>query len=314
MIPNAKVPNGKENSLTMWQNSGLFLPFILTFTLMNTSETPEPKDLEKNTSKAEVGDDIPCPYWLELIPYCFTFVFLSYISYKYLDPVPAVWKFPIFAKVFACFCIIHWCFILGERWYSFGSAGFYEIYWYCNMAMLLTSVGIVFGLPSLIGQCMCLTLFPHISFWVDILLTPCMKRSPIGSAGWMFEKSTPWHERVSSLHHFWYFPCIFILFYKQDPIPISSYWMSLVQFVIMNFFSRLMSPKSCVDKSGKLRELNICVSWVCPDFIANIPPFKWSAGNPYIVHLLIATLFYNVPINFLAYAIIFGVQKLINMI
>ena len=167
---------------------------------MNKSETPEPKDLEKNTNKSEVGDDIPCPYWLELIPYCFTFVFLSYISYKYLDPVPVVWKFPIFAKVLACFCVIHWCFILGERWYYFGSAGFYEIYWYCNMAMLLTSVGIILGLPSLIGQCMCLTLFPHISFWVDILLTPCMKRSPIGSAGWMFEKSTPWHERVSSLH------------------------------------------------------------------------------------------------------------------
>ena len=171
--------------------------------------------MEQNVSKAEVGDDIPCPYWLEFIPYCFTFVFLSYISYKYLDPVPAVWKFPIFAKVLACFCIIHWCFILGERWYYFGSAGFYEIYWYCNMAMLLTSVGILFGLPSLIGQCMCLTLFPHLSFWVDVLLTPCMKRSPIGSAGWMFEKSTPWHERVSSLHHFWYFPCIFILFYKR---------------------------------------------------------------------------------------------------
>ena len=274
----------------------------------------EVNDVEKNQEESIEVDEIPCPYWLEMIPYFFTFIFLSYISYRYLDPEPVVWRSPIFAKVFGAFCIFHWCYILFERWYFFGSAGFYEIYWYCNMAMLMTGVGIILGLPSLIGQCMCLTLFPHLSFWVDAILTPIMGRSLIGSAGWMFEKKTPWHERLSSMHHFWYFPCIFILFYGQKPIPFSSYWMSLVQFVIMNFFSRLMSPKSCIDKNGEVRLLNVCVAYVCPDFIANIPPFKWANGRPYLVHLLIATLFYNVPINFLAYLIIVGVQNLVNRI
>ena len=279
-----------------------------------SSVTSTKKDLEKNDSIEDEDLRIPCPYWLMVFPYIVVYALLTLFSMKFVDTERAQWRFPIFSYIFAGVCFVHFFYILFERWYYFGVAGFYEIYWYCNCGLLMTTIGILLGLPSLIGQVMCLTLFPHLSFWIDSLMYPCFHRSVIGSAGWMFEKSTPWHERLSSLHHFWYFPCIFILFYGQPSLTFPSYYLSIIQFMLLNILSHYMTPKSMIDKTGTYRLLNICVSYVCPDFLTNIPPFKWAGGRPYICHLAIAVLFYNVPFNFIAFVIINSVQYLVGFL
>ena len=315
-VSTAKYPRFEDYAVLpyaqMEENCGVKDRVRVTSTIaMSEVQT---QDIEKNVSKESVPDEAPCPYWLMMIPYVLTFVFFTFFSWKFIDTKPIQWHFPVVAYVFAGFCVLHWCYLLGERWYFYGPAGFYEIYWYCSLALLFTAAAVVLKLPSLIAECMCLTLFPHISFWIDAILTPICGHEVIGSAGWLYDKETPWHERISTFHHFWFFPCIFIVLYGQPPIPIQGYILSIVQFVVLNFFAHFMTPNVTVDKNGEIRKLNICVSHVAPDFLLNIPPFSWGTRQPYLVFLLVATLCYNVPFNYVAFFICEKVQQLVNMI
>ena len=272
----------------------------------------ETKDVEANQQDLEAKTKVPCPYWLEMIPYALTFLLLTYISWKYIDVDRIEWRYPLFCYIFAACCIVQWCYLLWDRWYFYGPNVFYEIYWYCHMGLLLTAAAIYLHLPSLLGQSMCLTLFPHASFWIDLIIYPFFGRSVIGSAGWLVDKSYPLHEKMSSMHHFWYFPCIIFVMQGQKPISLVCYFLSIVQFVILNICSHYMTPVSYIDKNGNYRLLNICVAHECVDFLKPIPPFKWAIGKPYWFHLLIATVCYNFPVNYLAYFIIISVQRFMN--
>ena len=269
------------------------------------------EDVEKN-KMMNVGDVPPCPFWLPIFPYILVYSSLVYISWKFIDVKPVQWRFPAFNLAFGIMCTIQFIAIVYERYHFYGNAGFYESYWYCSCALPLTLIGFVLDLPSLIGECMCLMLFPHLSFWIDSILIIITKKSVIGSAKWIFEKDTPWHEILTTLHHYWYFPCIFICFYGQPKLPLQSYIMSIIQFILLNGICRYMTPNKLVDKTGMLRELNICVSHEPPDFLKTIPPFKYGLNAPYPLFILIATFFYNVPFNFVAYLIITYIQQLVN--
>ena len=258
------------------------------------------------------ADECPFPFWLPIFPYLFVYSLLVFISWKFIDVKPTQWRFPIFNYIFGVICTLQFVAIVYERYYYFGKAGFYESYWYCSCALPLTLIGFIFDLPSLIGECMCLMLFPHLSFWIDSILIIITKKSVIGSAKWIFEKGTPWHEIVTTLHHYWYFPCIFICFYGQPKLPIQSYVLSILQFILLNGICRVMTPNKMVDKTGVLRELNICVSHEPPDFLKTIPPFKFGLNAPYYLFISIAVLFYNVPFNYIAYVIITFIQQLVN--
>lgn len=271
----------------------------------------EERDVEMN-KEAKVPDKPPCPFWLPVFPYIVVYSFLVYISWKFIDLKPTQWRFPTFNYIFGILCTLQFIAIVYERYHFYGPAGFYESYWYCSCALPLTLVGFILDLPSLIGECMCLMLFPHISFWVDSILILIFKKSVLGSAGWIFEKDTPWHEIFTTLHHFWYFPCIMICFAGQPVIPIESYFLSILQFILLNIICHFMTPNALIDKTGAYRLLNICVSHEPPDFLKKIPPFKWGIRAPYFFFILIAIVCYNVPFNYVAYIIIAAVQMLVN--
>lgn len=270
-------------------------------------------DIEMNKDTKE-KEEMPCPFWLPIFPYILIYSLLVFISWKYIDISPIQWRYPRFNYVFGVICLLQFIAIVYERYNCFGPAGFYESYWYCSCALPLTLIGFIFDLPSLIGECMCLMLFPHISFWIDSIIIIITKKSVIGSAGWIFKKETPWHEIFTTLHHFWYFPCIFICFYKQPRIPIQSYFLSILQFFLLNVVCHFMTPNKLQDKTGTLRELNICVSHEPPDFLKTIPPFKYGMTAPYWLFILIAVVCYNFPFNYIAYLIITGIQYLVNCI
>ena len=273
------------------------------------------KDVEMNKEAKHPEPDIPpCPFWLPIFPYLIIYGFLIFISWKFFDKNPEPWHFPVFNYVFGIICTLQFIAIVYERYTFYGPAGFYESYWYCSCALPITLIGFILNLPSLIGECMCLMLFPHISFWVDSLFVLIFKKSILGSAGWIFEKDAPWHEIFTTCHHFWYFPCICICFYGHSAIPIESYFLSILQFVLLNIVCHFMTPNALIDKTGEYRLLNICVSHEPPDFLKKIPPFKWGMNAPYFFFLLIATICYNVPFNYVAYIIITSVQFLINKI
>lgn len=273
----------------------------------------EDKDIEEN-KEVNIPDVAPCPFWMPIFPYLLAYGLLIFISWKYIDTKPVQWRFPVFNYVFGAICTVQFICIVYERYHYFGNAGFYETYWYCSCALPITLIGFIFDLPSLIGECMCLMLFPHVSFWVDSIIILITKKSLTGSAGWIFEKGTPWHEIFTTLHHFWYFPCIFICLYGQPVMPIQSYYLSILQFILLNIICHYMTPNTLNDKNGVFRPLNICVSHEPPDFLKTMPPFKYGIKAPYALFLLIAVVCYNVPINYVAYLILAGVQLLVNRI
>ena len=269
------------------------------------------QDCEKGTC-IEENKRKECPYWAELFTCTFVILLDILVCKYYIDTQQVEWIFPIFSYGFAVLCICWWLFLSISRCIQSGIGGFYDIYWYCNIALLLTAVGIVLGSPTLIGQSMCLLLLPHITFWIDIFSYPCFKVCPINAFPYMFDKATPFLEKFTSIHHFWYFPGLIVVLWKQPLLSLWSYGISIILFGILNFLSYFMTPKEYIYEDGTTRYLNICVAHEYPEFARKIPPFKYTIGKSFWFMFFITVTCYIIPANLIAYLIIIGLQKCVN--
>ena len=62
----------------------------LHFSSLAMTETP---DIEAKQENIDDKTKVPCPYWLEMIPYFFTFLILSYISWRWIDVEKPAWRY-----------------------------------------------------------------------------------------------------------------------------------------------------------------------------------------------------------------------------
>ena len=252
-----------------------------------------------------------CPYWMGLIPCTLLLVADVLACYFFVDRQKAEWYFPIFAYVYGGLCLGWWLFLTVYRIVTYGSCGFYDIYWFCNMGLLLTGIGCFLRLPTLLGQSMCLLFFPHSTFWLDCGLYPCFHKGITNTYSYMFDKAIPIFEKITSLHHVWYFPGILLVIWKQPLLSIWSYVFSILLFIALITKGYYLTPLEAPTKEGTMRYLNVCLAHEYPTFVRNIPPFKWTIGKPFFFHCLCITVSYIIPVNFITYLIIIGIQKLI---
>ena len=250
------------------------------------------------------------PYWAGLIPCTILLVADVFVCSALIDRQWAVWSFPTFTYCYGGVCLGWWLFLTVYRIVANGTSGFYDIYWFCNMALLLTGIGCFLRCPTLIGQSMCLLFFPHATFWIDCGFYPCFHRGLLNTYSYMFEKDCPVFEKITSLHHIWYFPGLLFVIWKQPLLSIWSYVLSILLFVLLIVNGYYLTPLQIKNKKGVMRYLNVCLAHEYPTFVRNVPPFKWTIRKPFFFHCLCITVTYVIPINFLTYAIILGIQKL----
>ena len=268
-------------------------------------------DIEQNLNGNVKQNILPCPFWLESIPLIILVICDILVCRYWIDKTDTVWAFPIFSYCYGGLCFGWWLLITIYRTVCFGIGGFYDLYWFCNIALVLTAVGAVFQLPTLIGQSMCLLFFPHATFWIDFLLYPCAKRPILNTFPFMFDDSTTSFEKFTSYHHFWFFPGLIVVLWKQPVLSIWSYILSIILFVLLNIMGHYMTPVTWYYPDGTERYLNVCLGHEYPEFAKSIPPFKWTINRPFIFHCLTITIVYILPVNLVTYFIIIGLQKLV---
>lgn len=253
-----------------------------------------------------------CPYWAELVPCVFLILLDIYVCKYKIDIKFTEWRFPIFCYVFAGLCFGWWLLLIISRIVQSGVGGFYDMYWYCNVGLLITAIGVAFGIPSLIGQSMCLLLLPHMTFWIDVTSYPCFKVCPFNAYPYMFDKETPFMEKFTSYHHFWYFPGLILVLWKQPLLSLWSYGLSILLFAFLNIMALYMTPKVYVYKDGSTRYLNVCQAHEYPEFVKKIPPFKYTVGKNPLYMFFVTTTCYITPGNLISYFIIIGFQYLVK--
>ena len=268
-------------------------------------------DLEKNLETTVKKNDIPCPFWLETIPVVILTIADILVCKYWIDDPNTQWKYPTISYCYAALCFGWWLMLTLYRSICFGIGGYYDLYWFCNIALVLTTVGVVWRVPSLIGQSMCLLFVPHAAFWIDFLTYPCFKRPALNAYPFMFDDTTTPFEKVTSYHHFWFFPGLIVVLWKQPLLSIWSYVLSVLLFVILNIVSHYMTPVTWYYPDGSERYLNVCMSHDNPGFADSIPPFSWTVGKPFFYHCFTLTMAYVVPVNLISYFIIIGFQKLV---
>ncbi|KAK8795526.1 hypothetical protein WA158_000183 [Blastocystis sp. Blastoise] len=215
---------------------------------------------------------------------------------------------PFFAKVVAVFMLFTYCYLLFEKVHYYSVAGFYEIFWFCNSSLVFCAIGLWFTLPSLIGMTLIMVFFPHLGFYFDVLCWLVCRKCPVGAGGFFFDKNYPTHTKVASLHHFWYLPAVFFLFYHYPYFNIWVYVLSMFFFSWNQIFCHYLIPEKAPNAENKMIDIDICVSRQIPECLRNIYPFKLASGRPIYALFLVGFFCYAIPVNGIAYGLIYLIQ------
>ncbi|KAK8795527.1 hypothetical protein WA158_000184 [Blastocystis sp. Blastoise] len=279
--------------------------------LIRESNSEKSLDIEKN--QVESIPNFTKPWWLIIIPMLSLVIGLTCICYFYLD---------VDAKPFynrwvswgsGIFFILWYCYIGIERTYYYGIAGYYEIFWFCNISLLLVGIGLVFELPSLVCCSVCVVMFPHAAYWIDIISWLICRKTPCGAATFMFESGWPIHDKISTLHHFVLIPNVLFLLYEYPYIQYPAYLLSVVLLVVSQWSCHFLTPLAMLDKNKKYKYLNVCISYELPEILRGVYPFKWTVNGPTWLFFLICFFFYAVPINGVCYGLFLGCQYVLNL-
>lgn len=268
-------------------------------------------DIEKANSTQRTESKFHV-WWAELFPLTIVLIADVLVCMYFVDTKRATWKYPTYSYVYGTCCILWYIFLVACRTYYAGVAGFYDAYWFCNIGMLLTGLGAFLSLPTLVGQAICLLLIPHILFWIDFIFYPCFKRCVVGVYPYMFDENEPMYEKVTSYHHFWFFPGMIFLLVGQPPITLMSLCLSVILFFFLMLLAHYLTPLDYPRRDGTSRYLNVCCAHEYPEIVRSIPPFKYAIGKSFALYIFINIIFYTIPFNFFSYLLAFIIQKLFS--
>lgn len=253
------------------------------------------------------------PWWAPFPPMVILVLLLVAISYFFLDrdAAPYYNEYVAFGSGIFFIC---WYFYIGiERTYYYGVAGYYEIYWFCNVSLLLTGVGLAIRLPTLVCAAVCVVMLPHTAFWIDLICYACFRITPCGAATFLFEKGWPIHDKISTLHHFLLIPIVTFLFFRYPYVEPTAIVLAVLLLICSQVTCHYLTPREMIDKNGKRKYLNVCISHDMPDLLVNVYPFKWIKGRPAYVLFIICFFCYAIPISVICYYLFHGLQCLLNM-
>ena len=278
---------------------------LYTFLITMSNDVEKANTEERQEKKTD-------SWWVELLPFTLLLIADVLVCLYWIDSKRPVWRYQTYSYIYGAICILWYFFLVGCRTYYAGVAGFYDAYWFCNVALLLTGLGAFLSLPTLIGQSICLVLVAHILFWIDFICYPCFKRCVIGVYPYMFDENEPMYEKVTSYHHFWFFPGMVFLLIDQPPITLASCWLSVILFFFLMLFAHYMTPIDYPKRDGTPRYLNVCCAHEYPEILREIYPFKYAIGKNFAIYISINIVFYTIPFNFVSYIITFAAQKLFS--
>jgi len=120
------------------------------------------------------------------------------------------------------------------RSYTHGDAGFYSMFWICNVSVLLAGIALLRGDFLLVQSTICSVAFAHLSWCLDVGLHLAGRKMVIGTAYYVFDPKRTNIEIIATLHHVWFIPlCLVLVHNSQGKL---FFWKPLFQSTIILFF------------------------------------------------------------------------------
>lgn len=148
---------------------------------------------------------------------------------------------------------------LAERNIYLDQITVYDMFWQCNVSLVLASIGALLGKKDIVSAAVVSVSLDQTLWWVDIFTYILTKKFRVGVAKYLIWPETSWIKILTSSHHLWFIPaCV----YLNDGLTYSSIVMSIVIVAYMGAFSRICIPFE-IEHEDKLRYMNTNCSYEC---------------------------------------------------
>jgi hypothetical protein len=151
-----------------------------------------------------------------------------------------------------------------------GQIAVYDMFWQCNVSLVLSSFGAFLGKRDIVGACVVSIALDQSMWWVDIATFATMGKFGIGVAKYITWPQTTWPRIVTATHHLWFIP---LCAYMNDGLPWNSVWLSIVLVAVMSIISRYFIPFE-IPFIGNMKYMNINCSYEC-----------WKDVKIWVLHL-----------------------------
>lgn len=121
-----------------------------------------------------------------------------------------------------------------------------ELMWGCNISLLLTSIGCIFGKPLLISMSIGLVGLDQIIWHIDIITHICFNKMLIGAAGYLNNTEQGYLRTITSFHHIWFlYLSLNCLKIGKSYIHSVAFPLSMLLGLSAMIYARIATPK-CV--------------------------------------------------------------------
>lgn len=183
---------------------------------------------------------------------------------------PATPQIPLaFKAIFTAYMAVH----LPAYWYNYGLTNFL---YFCDVALLLTFVGVWIENPLLISMSAVGVLVPQ-AVWLADFIARLLGFHLIGMTDYMFDPTFPLWLRLLSLFHGW-LPLLLLFLIWRLGYDRRGFWSwTLVAWALLLICFFFMPPPM---PNPGLTPVNINYVWGPNDHAAQtwVPPYVWLAG------------------------------------
>jgi calcium/calmodulin-dependent protein kinase I len=203
-------------------------------------------------------------------------------------------------------CILHSSRCLTLGWHYLG-----EILWGCNIALLLSGVGIATNRPMMVGTAVCVVAVDQLCWYIDVLGYVATRKFPVGVAKYMTAPTTTWVHAITGTHHLWFIPVALLWLASHGGIPPGSYWGSVATTSVIATLARMFTPFAVRQglNAQDVRVWNINLAYEFYDDVA-IPPLHVMDHKPPHLYLPFLILVCNFILNVLPCALVIALSRI----
>jgi len=137
-----------------------------------------------------------------------------------------------------------------------GYYAFVDTLWVCNLNLLIATTGILIGSADLVAATINSVFIAHVLWVVDASCYLLFGNFPIGLAAYVAWPETSYAELITSTHHMWFIPLLFLVLHKNGGYPWKS-WLISVSMIFPVQLVSLLFPEEIILSNGEPYYLNV---------------------------------------------------------
>jgi len=206
--------------------------------------------------------------------------------------------------LWASFFLVYYLILFFARFADSGTHIIYDMLWGCNIALMLTVVGLFTGRPILVGAACSIVAIDQMCWYLDVGVWLATGKFPIGVAKFIAWPNTSMVKKATTTHHLWFMPlCLYTLGGYGGVRP-NSWLLSCFFTTWISIYCRLFTPMEVHDhKTNGTLYLNVNN---CHEFWKDIKLkflHAFNKSHP-IIYLAYLSFIGNIVLNLPPYALL----------